>query len=729
MVAIISSDDGPATEDDAIVREALENWKASQDWQGAEDERAREDIKFANGDARNAWQWPQNLYDTRTGGDDPLPCLTINNTRTHNDIIINAMSKNRHGIKIRPIGGKASYKSADVMQSLIHRIENISRASAQYRKVAEQQVDGGIGYIIIETDYISERSFNQDIYLKASRDPTGVCLDPGIKEPDGSDARFGHVFDTMSRKEFNRQYPQFKNKVGASPLSSEFTDWLSDNTITLVKYYRKRAVEDTLISYKTDDGEEVEKLASELKDDAGKDLYKMLVADIKAGTLDGRHRPVLNNEVEWFLIAGNQIVSRGKWAGKYIPICRCVGRELIINKTLDRKGHTRPLIDAQRMLNFAASTDVQVNALQPKAPWVASARAVEGQEQWKDANIKTYGVLLYNDIDDEAPPELQKIAPPQRLDPPRGNPGYQAAIQNAERQMMMVSGQFQAQMGENDTQSAASGKAIGERQQQGDLATYHFMEHQSDMFRLIGIQLLDLIPKIYDTNRALQILGGDGEKMWVKIDPDQTSALEEAKEEAEDEEAANIIFNPSVGVYECVSDPGPDDSTRRQEAWAAMSMILQNNKELAAVCADLLFKYGDFPGADKLMERLQKEIKATKPYLFDDKVEPQMLALQQQLKRLTDLNAELMQKLAMRDLSLKGRDERRDIEASRAETDRLKVMIEAVARLTLTPQQKAQMEHEIASSSHDATMQMIVDANAGEISQQAGNDASSGAEQ
>ena len=44
-----------------------------------------------------------------------------------------------------------------------------------------------------------------------------------------------------------------------------------------------------------------------------------------------------------------------------------------------------------------------------------------------------------------------------------------------------------------------------------------------------------------------------------------------------------------------------------------------------------------------------KEIKATKPYLFDKNIDPQMQALQQQNARLTALNAELMQSEGMLD--------------------------------------------------------------------------------
>ena len=712
----------PSSNEPDVLAEALERWKACKDWQGVQDEYAREDIKFANGDARNRWQWPTKQLDQRDGSD--LPALTINKTRTHNDMIINSMAKNRFAVKVRPAGGQASYKASEVFQTLIRRTENLSKATTQYRKVQEQQVDGGIGYVIIETDYISERSFDQDIFLKASRDPTGVYLDPWIKEPNGSDARFGFVFERLPRKEFDRKYPDYAGKVGASPLTTAFSDWISDKEIMLAKYYRKRATKDVLIGYKTEDGDEVEKLASEIRDEAGKELYKLLVQDIKDGKIDGRIRKVTNDQVEWFLIAGDQVIESGDWAGRYIPICRCVGRELVIDGTLDRKGHTRPLIDPQRMLNYTASTDVQMNALQPKSPWLASARATEGQEQWKTANVDNFAVLLYNDIDDEAPVELQRIEPPQRISPPPVNPAYQQAMQNAERQMMMIIGQFQAQMGEDDRQSAASGKAIGERQQQGDTATYHFVEHFADMLSFIGTQLLDLYPRIYDTKRALHVMGDDNTKYWIQIDPDQNEALQELEDVKKEEEAVRFTFNPNIGNFECVSDPGPDYATQRQESWAAMSMILQQNMALAGVIGDLLFKYGDFPGSDEIMERLQKEIKATKPYLFDDKAEPQMMALQQQMQRLTALNTELMQKLAVKDLALKGKQELRDVEANRAQTDRLKVTLDFLTKTMLSEKDRAQLEHELMMGSHDASMQMIIDANAAQLQpQETGADA------
>lgn len=655
-----------------IVREASDRWKACKEFQGVEDERTREDIKFANGDARNSWQWPTKIYDERTAGESNLPCLTINNTRVHNDLIINAICKNGYSVKIRPTGGKASYKSAEVMEGLVRHIQNTSRYAEQKRKVVEQQVDGGIGYILIETQYVSNKTRDQDIFLKASRDPTAVYLDPWIRQPDGLDANFGFIFERLPRKEFNRKYPQWKDKVGVAPVDSAFSDWLSEKEVLLAKYFRKKQKKDTFVWYEMEDGTGIEKLASEIRDESGPDIYKQLIEDIRSKKILGGTRPVYNDEVEWFLIAGDTIVDKGDWAGKYIPICRCVGRELIIDNTLDRKGMTRSLIDPNRMLNYSASVGVELVALQPKAPFIAPARALEGQEQWKTMNIHGFPVILYNDVDEDAPsPQTQTIAPPQRIEPPRSAEGYTTQMAAAERWGMMVSGQFQAQMGENEPQAASSGKAINERQEQGETATYHFNEHAADMDRAVGVQLLDLIPKIYDNRRTRHILDKDNERRWIQIEPDQEDAVIELQHEQEDEEAIQFAFNPNVGEYECVSDPGPSYATQRQEAWNAMSIVLQQNMELAAVIGDLLFKYGDFPGADEIMERLQKEIKATKPYLFDKNQDPSVLALQAQGQKLAALNGELVQKIAEMQLKLRGKEELRDIEAYKAESERI----------------------------------------------------------
>ena len=183
------------------------------------------------------------------------------------------------------------------------------------------------------------------------------------------------------------------------------------------------------------------------------------------------------------------------------------------------------------------------------------AGAVEGREPQELCDYD-----LDQNVDEEAPSELS--AHRSAAEDPAAAAELPVVIQlleSTERQMMMISGQFQAQMGENDQQSAASGKAINERQQQGRYCHLPFLHaHQGDMLRNVGTRLIDLIPKkIYDTKRALQVMDEDGDKRWISIDPTLETPVEEMKQEKDDEEAIRLAFNPNLGEYECVSDPRP----------------------------------------------------------------------------------------------------------------------------------------------------------------------------
>lgn len=694
--------------DEKILRRARERMKLCDDWEGTSIRNFRDDKKFANADARNHDQWPDALYSSRSGeGGQDRPSLTINKTRTHNRLVINQALKNKASIRISPTGGGSSYDAAQIMQACVRRIEYISKAQTAYKKAITDQVEGGFGYVTIKTEYVSDRSRDQDIYIRLVKDPTCVSVDPDA-EPDGSGANYGFIKDRMTRDKFKRnpKYRKYAETVGNSALGFD-EGWITKDHICVVMYYERTGTPDTLVSY--DDpvsGEVVNIRASEMVgDDTGKELYKALLADIDNGVIDGGTREVEDQKVKWYLIAGDKIIDRGDWAGKYVPIIPCQGEVVVIGGKMDRKGLTRFLIDQQRMLNYNSSAQVEFGALQNKAPYIGAARAFEGQEQWKSANIENFPFLAFNDIDEDAEGDMQRIERPQRQPGPTGAPIYAQGMKDAEMQMMAASGQYQSQFGQNE--NATSGVAINERQEQGDIATFGFDDNQSDMYRNIGVQLVDLIPKIYDTKRIIRITHDDGTETDLTIDPRQQQPLNQVKKEGE--EAAQVIFNPGVGEYEVVADTGPNFATQRKEAWAAISTILQQNMELSGVIGDLLFQYGDFPGATDIMERLRKEIEATKPYLFGDGPTPEMAALKQQMQQLGKLNEELVTKLAEMQLAAKSRAESRDIDSYRATTERLNLFDEEAMK---------KMAPVLAQAVQDALQQhltQITTANAAQI--------------
>lgn len=690
--------------DEKILFRARKKWKRSHDFQAGADKFFREDVKFANADARNNDQWPEKVFNERDG--QQKPCLTINETRTHNRLVINESLKNKASIKLRPTGGEASYDAAKIMQALAERIEYISKASLAYKKAITHQVEGGIGYATLETGYVDDKSFDQDIYIRGVKDPTCVYLDPDIRESDGSDANYGIVFSKDPKDEFNSKFPKYKDKIGTSTFGMD-DYWVTADHVLTAMFYERTQDKDELITYiNPQTGERFKGHKSEIEPS----LYKIVKAQIQSGELDGQFREVVTQNVKWYHIAGDQIIDRGDWVGKYIPIARLPGEETIIGGKLDRKGLTRFLISQQQMMNYNASAQIEYGAGQSKSPYTGAAAAFEGQEVWKDANLKNYSFLPFNHLDDNGDP-IPPQALPQKVQPPTAAPIYSQGVKDAHDQMALASGQYQAQMGEEGNEK--SGKAINERQRQGDTATYDFTDNQYDFFRHLGVMIIDLIPKVYDTNRILQVMAEDGTRQQITIDPEAKEAVQEIAKDAD--EAKQIVFNPSVGEYEVISDPGPNYATQRQEAWNAISVILQQNMQLAAVIGDLLFKFGDFPGAQEIMERLQKEIKATKPYLFDESADPGMAALNQKLQDLGNLNGELVTKLADMQLKVRGRDEKRDVDAFKAESDRMKVLIEAMVELGLSPATKAKLEHDLELQGREHIYGMIRDANAADI--------------
>lgn len=715
MTTQYGDDDPTLTGDKKIIHRARKRFLRCKEWYDTAYSRALEDTKFAHQDDRNRYGWPDKIYADRDKK--RKPCLTINITEPHNRLVINESMQNKASIRIRATGGEATADAAEGMQALIDRTEYISSAMIAYRTAITHQVDGGFGYLFLETAFVNDRSFDQDVYIKAAQDPFAVYLDPDTKEPDGSDAGFGFIFDKMSRDRFNREYPKFKDKVGTSTLGEDVL-WLTDKHVLVVMYYEREAKNDELIWYKLPDGTEFTGHRSDMERDSSPQMVDAIIEQIENGEIEGKFRDVITQAVNWYLIGGDCILKRGdkpetRWIGEYIPIIPCYGIKTVIEGKMDCKGHTRAQISPQQMLNYNASGQVQFGALQSRTPYIGPVRAFETNEkEWATANVEDYAYLGFDDWAQDEGEEGRPISAPTRQEPPQIAPVFMQGMQDAERWAMMVTGQFQAQMGEEDVQAAASGKAINARQRQGNIATYHFTEHQYDMYRYLGKQLIGIYPKLYDTKRILHVEGEDLTRRKITIDPDAKEAfvrLAKAEETAEE-----IIFNPLVGEYEVLSDPGPNYATQRQQAWDAMTQIIAQNKELTAIMGDLALKNGDFAGAQEMAERVQKWIKHTSPWLFDDGTDPNMAALQAQINEVQKLNGELMFKLADEKLKSRGRDEKRDIDAFKADTERMKVLIEAVVENVLA---RHTADHELQKQAHEHVYTMIEQANAADIAQ------------
>jgi hypothetical protein len=234
-----------------------------------------------------------------------------------------------------------------------------------------------------------------------------------------------------------------------------------------------------------------------------------------------------------------------------------------------------------------------------------------------------------------------------------------------------TTGQYDSSLGA--TSNERSGRAILAREKQGDTGTYHYVDNLARAIRHITRQLVDMIPKIYDTERIARIVGLDGEVDMVKINPQQPNPVNEIRD-VNTGVLIEKIYNPGVGRYDVVVTTGPSYMTKRQEAMDAMSQILQGNPQLWSVAGDLFVKNMDWPGSEELAARLAKTID---PKLLEDgdkdpalqAAEQQMQAMGAELDQMAQMMQNFQKSVEVQDLERKNFEA--EIKAYQAETQRI----------------------------------------------------------
>jgi len=589
-----------------------------------------DDLRFYAGSPDNSWQWPADVLQTRGSVQgqtiNARPCLTINKLPQHVRQVTNDQRQNRPSGKVIPVDDKADVEVAEIFDGLVRHIEYISDADVAYDTACENQVSYGEGYIRLLTEYCDDNSFNQDIKIGRIRNSFSVYMDPTIQDPCGSDAQWCFITEDLTKEEYERQFPD------AQPISSmmqqgvgdaSISQWVSENTVRIAEYFYIEHEKATLNLYYGN----VSAMKGSVED---QDMVMRGMKPIRTRTVDIK-------KVKWCKINGFEVLESQDWAGASIPVVRVVGNEFEVDGRIYVSGIVRNAKDAQRMYNYWTSQEAEMLALAPKAPFIGYGGQFEGYEQqWKTANTTNWPYLEVNpDVTDG----MGGVLPlPQRAPPPLPQTGLIQAKMGASDDIKGTTGQYDSSLGQ--TSNERSGKAILARERQADVGTYHYVDNLARAVRYITRQIVDLVPKIYDTERIARIIGIDGETDIVKVNPNQPMPVNKIV----DQQGIVLekIYNLGVGKYDVCVTTGPSYMTKRQEALEAMAQLLQGNPQLWAVAGDLFIKNMDWPGAQEMSKRFAKTIDPKIMEGGDDS--PEMQAAKMQMEA---MNQEMQQMMSM----------------------------------------------------------------------------------
>lgn len=627
-----------------------------------------DDLRFMAGSPDNSWQWPSDVLATRGSLQgqtiNARPCLTINKLPQHVRQVTNEQRQNRPSGKVIPADDQADPQVAEIFDGLVRHIEYMSDADVAYDTACDNQVTYGEGYIRLLTEYCDENTFEQDIRIARVRNSFSVYMDPMIQDPCGADAKWCFITEDLLKEDYERMFPK------AMPITSimsqgvgdpSLTQWISSNTVRIAEYFYVDVQRKTLNMYPGgqtafDGTPEDEFLRAQFGDPM-------------------RSREADRRQVKWIKTNGYEILEEQDWAGKWIPVVRVVGNEFEVEGRVYISGLVRNAKDAQRMYNYWVSQEAEMLALAPKAPFIGYGGQFEGYEhQWKTANTTNWPYLEVNpDATDGAGSMLPL---PQRAQPPMAQQGLIAAKMGASEDLKTVTGQYDASLGA--TSNERSGRAILAREKQANTGTFHYVDNLARAVRYITRQIVDLVPKIYDTERVARIIGLDGQTQMARFNPMQPEPVREIRDE--NNIVIEKIYNPGVGKYDVVVTTGPSYLTKRQEAMDAMSQILQGNPNLWAVAGDLFVKNMDWPGSEELAERIKKSID---PRLLQDQDDPalqaanqQIQAMQQEMQQMAGMLQRVQQSMEAQKLQVDQFKAQSDaeIKAYDAETKRLQAV-------------------------------------------------------
>lgn len=554
-------------------------------------ERQLEDKKFAGGK-----HWPEKVEADRKS--DGRPVLVIDRLTPQLKQVTNQQRQMRPAVQVNPVSDGAAQDVAEVLQGIIRHIETQSDADDAYDQAGRDQVEIGIGWWRVITQYVDDDSGNQEIRIERVRNPFKIWADPTAVRRDRADMMYAFDVSDLLEEELEEKYPdathttieEFRSGIG-----DDEPQWYTGERIRVAKYW---TVETT-------------------------------TTQVKLAT--GKTRDKITRKVVCYVITGLEVLKTYEWAGKWIPLVPVLGDETEIEGEVDLRGMVRGAKDPQQMLNFQKSAVAEALALAPKAPFIAAEGQLEGREKiWRDANKKNYAVLTYK------PTTLagEQVPPPARQAVETPIQALMAATTAAENDLRAATGFFD--VGDQE-QPEASGVAINARMQMGQHGNSDYLDGLARAIRQNGRILIDLIPKIYDVPRVLRILGTDQKPKTVMvhagnapqpainpqtgqpimqpvtdpntgqpaIDPQSGQPQMQPQMQPAIPPGVSGVYDIGVGEYDVAVTQGPSLQSARAQFLQDIAPILQSQPTLFMAIGDLIFEEMDIPKAKELADRVR----------------------------------------------------------------------------------------------------------------------------
>jgi hypothetical protein len=444
-------------------------------------------------------------------------------------------------------------------------------------------------------------AFEQDLFI----DPVNNFVDRVWFLPHelqtAEDAMGCFVLTSIPMGEYDERFPEGSGKSVTDDKTSEVY-FNKPKTITIGEFiYKKKSTRELVLMTDNSvyvDDEKFQSVKDELEEQ---------------GITEKRRRTKDIFEVKTRLFDGNE------WLGEpedtvfdFLPVIPDYANFNVAESKVIYWGKITKKMDAQRVYNYAESRKIEEGALAPrKKLMITREQAANDTATLGTMNTNSDPVQTYTHVDGQNPPYETGGA--------TVNPGLEVTsnsmLQNLRSGLAPMQGQ---------AVGLRSGVAVELEQNKTDTKNVKYFSAQEVAICHTDKVLINAIPKVYDTNRQVRIIGEDGSTDMVTLhdkvfDQDQKKMVE--------------LNDVSQGQYDVVCEMGAAFQNKQAETVAAFNEIATIDPSIIQQGKDVWFRNMTAPGMDVMADRARRQLfqegMIPEDQMTDDEKE-ELAALQQQ---------------------------------------------------------------------------------------------------
>lgn len=481
----------------------------------------------------------------------------------------------------------ANPQSTLILTKFLRALAYDSKASEAYADCFKNQCVGGWGVLQVDTDYEDPFKFDQKIIINSIPDPLTVGFDPNAQKADKTDGDFQFQYEIMDKDDFQATYPNADVPLSGQLLGTarDFLPQMDNKSVIVTNYYVKEYKSKTLIQLTNHEDFKIEVLSTQV--DEITEQYAQFMAlqgapeEMVPPLVESNRRNTKLTYIHCYKCTATEIIEHSEWHSDNFPFVFVDA----MSSFSDGKQMTESFIhgarDAQKTYNYCMSEAINGLAkLRREQVWM-TRRQAEGHEDFLRYPDRQQSHAEYN-FDNEVP-SGPIFRPPEQLPA-----DFFELARAAEEDIYKTLGIYPAQRGELPNQT--SGVAIGRTIVQGNLAFIQLLQNLYNGMQSIGETILDLIPKLYDTQRIVSVLDEAGNAENITLNEAQGSQIKNSMSDL---------------VYKLQVKPVASFAIQQEQIQAQLFKLSSINESVFPLIADLVASTIESPIAPLLNQRLK----------------------------------------------------------------------------------------------------------------------------